>query len=297
MEHDTELREHVLRVIVVDDEAIARRRLARLLATERDVQVVAQCPGGRTAIERIREEAPDVVFLDVQMPDLNAFEVIEAIGVENMPAIVFVTAYDDYAVRAFEVHAVDYLLKPYDEARFRSALARVRARLRATASEAPVVDERVRTLLGALITDAARDATRIGSATADVEPDAPFEHVAVRVGGSTRLIRAADVDWIETAGNYLRLHVGKASYLLRQTAERIEELLGPRRFVRIHRRYIVNVARIAEVQPWFGGDAIVVLHDGTKVRLSRSYRDHFNRHLLVDRSEAGGAARSRHSAR
>jgi two-component system LytT family response regulator len=264
----------MLSVLIAEDEPVPRRRLARLLGQEPDVHVVAQCAGGREAVQRIREESPDVVFLDVQMPDLDGFRVIEEIGVDRMPTVVFVTAYNEYAVRAFEVHAVDYLLKPYDEARFHTALERARERVRG-ADRAPSSEEdRLRALLREFIADAGGSARRA----------AAFEHIAVRVDGAIRVIPIDDVDWFEAEGNYVRVHVARVSHLLRQTISGLEEQLDPRRFVRIHRRHLVNLARVHEVQPWFGGDAVVVLRDGRKLRLSRTYREQFHARLLGERT-------------
>jgi two-component system, LytTR family, response regulator len=261
-------------VLIAEDEPVPRRRLARLLGEEADVRVVAQCAGGREAVTRIREEHPDLVFLDVQMPDMNGFEVIEAVGAERMPTVVFVTAYDAYAVRAFEVHAVDYLLKPYDETRFRTAIGRARERLRAaSAAAAPTDEERLRALVRSVV------ASELG------RPESPerapsSDQLAVRVDGALRIVRLDEIDWFETEGNYVRVHVGRHSYLVRQTSAHLEAQLDPRSFVRIHRRYLVNLARVHEVQPWFGGDAVVVLKDGTKLRLSRTYREQFHARFL-----------------
>ena len=271
-------------VIIAEDEPVQRRRLARLLGAELDVHIVAQCSGGRDAIMRIREEAPDVVFLDVQMPDCSGFEVLREVGVDRMPVVVFVTAFEQYAVKAFEVHAVDYLLKPYDEARFRVALERARTQVAVRAGgEAPDVD-RVRALLAEMLQDIAPAAAAARAST--------FEQIAVKVDGAVRILRVDDVDWLETEGNYVRIHVGKESYLLRQTAARMESDLDPRRFVRVHRRYLVNLSRVVEVQPWFGGDAVLVLRDGSKLRLSRTYREHFHSRLLSDRGDRAGKEES-----
>ncbi len=265
-------------VVIAEDEPVPRRRLARMLGEVPGVRVVAQCAGGREAIERIREETPDLVFLDVQMPDLTGFQVIEAIGGEKMPTVVFVTAYDAYAVRAFEVHAVDYLLKPFDRERFHVALDRARARLRSSATRSepaagtqnpagPSDDARLRSLIRSVVSE---ELTRVPSS----------EHLAVRVEGALRIVRLDEVDWFETEGNYVRVHAGRQSYLVRQTSANLEAQLDPRRFVRIHRRYLVNLSRVQEVQPWFGGDAVVVLRDGTKLRLSRTFREPFHTRFL-----------------
>jgi two-component system, LytTR family, response regulator len=240
------------------------------------VEVVAQCAGGRAAVEEIRQRRPDLVFLDIQMPDLDGFGVVEAIGPEQMPAVVFVTAYDAYALRAFDVHAVDYLLKPYDEERFTTALARARTRVR-TAGSSGVEDERLRALLREML-------ARVSAG--DAGHSRYPERLAVRTSESTRILQMTDVDWFETYGNYVRVHAGRATYLIRSTATRLMEELDPRRFARIHRRYLVNLDRVTEIEPWFGGDAVVVLRDGTKLRLSRFYRDAFNARMVSDRGDA-----------
>lgn len=264
-----------LTVVVVDDEPLARRRLARLLRKHASVDVVAQCAGGRAAIDAIAQYSPQLVFLDIQMPDLDGFGVVEAIGPERMPAVVFVTAYDAYALRAFDVHAVDYLLKPYDEERFETALGRARARIRARAQDGNGDDDRLRALLQEML--AASD----GPAT----PRYP-ERLAVRTSDATRIVQMKEVDWFETYGNYVRVHVGRATYLIRSTAARLMDDLDPHQFARIHRRYLVNLDRVMEIQPWFGGDAVVILRDGTKLRLSRFYKDAFNARMIGDRPDA-----------
>ena len=266
-----------LTVVVVDDEPLARRRLARLLKKDSSIDVVAQCAGGRAAVEEIRQQRPDLVFLDIQMPDLDGFGVVEAVGPEQMPAVVFVTAYDEYALRAFDVHAVDYLLKPYDEERFEKALARARARTAGRGLSAAEEEARLRAVLRDMIGAAASAAPR---------PRYP-DRLAVRGSESTRILPVSDVDGFETYGKYVRVHVGRATYLIRTTATQLMEELDPHRFARIHRRYLVNLDRVTEIQPWFGGDAVIVLRDGTKLRLSRFYKDDFNARMLTD---GGGAA-------
>ena len=264
-------------VLVADDEPLARRRLLRLLRAEEGIEVVAECKGGRSAVEQILARAPDLVFLDIQMPDLDGFGVIAEVGAERMPAVVFVTAYDQYALRAFEVHAFDYLLKPFEGERFHAALARVRAHLSTTRREEYPGEQQLRRLLAEVL-------GREGSAPP--KPASPFfERVAVKSDGATRILQIADVDWFETDGNYVRVHVGKNTYLIRSTATRLQEELDPARFARIHRRFLVNVDRVVGLEPWFGGDAIVMLRDGTKLRLSRNYREEFLGRMLKDQSE------------
>lgn len=266
----------MISVIVVDDENIARRRLVRLLEETGEAQVVAECAGGRDAVGRIATLEPQMVFLDVQMPDLDGFGVLQALDGNPLPAIIFVTAFDQYAVRAFDVHAVDYLLKPYDTVRFREAFARAKERVetRVRADE----DGRLRALLRDYLSDDAR-----ASSGRDY-----LDRVAVKVDGVLRIVRTTDIDWWETDGNYVRLHVGPANHLIRATAASIENQLDPRQFLRIHRRYIVNMDRVVEVQPWFGGDSIVLLKGGAKLRLSRTYRERLHSRLLGVRGEAVG---------
>ena len=259
-----------VRVVVADDEALARRRIARLLAEREDVEVVAECAGGQAAVEAINRLAPDVVLLDVQMPDLNGFDVIAQLDLDRLPAIVFVTAYDQYALRAFEAAAVDYLLKPYEPERFSQALDRA---IRWTESARPDAEGQLRRLLDAIRGD--RQPSE-GSATAETRLD----RFMVKRRDRTQFIRASDVDWLEADGNYVRLHVGTANHLVRATIASCEERLDPRMFVRTHRRCIENIERVKEVQPWFGGDHVIVLQSGHKLRLSRSYREHFQARMV-----------------
>jgi two-component system LytT family response regulator len=267
-----------VRVLIADDEPVARRRVARLLKEDRDISVIAECSGGLEAVDRIRSEMPDLVFLDIQMPDLDGIRVIERVGVERMPPVVFVTAYNEYAIRAFELNAVDYLLKPYDATRFRQALDRARERLNRADPSGRVGE--LRSIVRALI--AQEGDTRAGPSSTPSVPY-PLDRIGVRIDGTLRIVRTLDVDWFETEGNYIRLHVGRTNHLIRSTAAELEAQLDPRQFMRIHRRYLVNLERVVEVQPWFAGDAIVVLRDGTKLRLSRTHREQFHARLLGDK--------------
>lgn len=257
----------MLTVIVADDEKIARRRLVRLIEETGDAEVVAACAGGREAVAQTIALQPQLLFLDVQMPDLDGFGVLNELAGKASPATVFVTAFDQYAVRAFDVHAVDYLLKPFDTTRFREAFARGKERVDGN-GRASAHDERIRALVQDYVAAATQQAQR-----------QPLDRVAVKVDGVLKIVRTADVDWWETDGNYMRLHVAGGSHLIRMTAASIEPQLDPRAFIRIHRRYIVNVDRIVEVQPWFAGDAIVVLRNGAKIRLSRTYRERLHSRL------------------
>ncbi len=254
----------MLSVIVADDEKIARRRLARLIHETGEAVVVAACAGGTDAITQIIAHKPQILFLDVQMPDIDGFQVLAEIEGKASPLIIFVTAFDRYAVRAFEFHAVDYLLKPYDTARFREAFARAKQKLVEGGSKE---DERVRALI----------AEYFSARRLNAKP--PLDRLTARIDGVLKVIRVADIDWFATEGNYIRIHLGSSSYLVRVTAASIEAQLDPSAFVRIHRRYIVNVDRIVEVQPWFAGDAIVVLRNGAKLRMSRTFRERLHARL------------------
>ena len=259
-----------LRVLIVDDEPLARDSLRVILSAEHELEIVGECGDGAAAVAAIRSLAPDLVFLDVRMPGLDGFGVVDAIGTDRMPAVVFVTAYDEHAVRAFEINALDYVLKPFDDDRLRAALARARAHLELARDGA--LSRRLAGLL-ANVPDAARD-----SAAGDGGP-AWIERLQVPVGDRIRLVRVEEIDWIEGAGNYVRIHSGREKHLVRTTLAALERELNPRRFVRIHRSAIVNVDRVRELEPYTGGDYIAFLMDGRKLRVSRTYRDR----LLADR--------------
>ena len=260
----------MIRAIVADDEVIARRRIARLLRSEKGVSVIAECSGGLETVARVTVEQPDLLFLDVQMPDLNGIEAVLRIGVERMPPVVFVTAFDQYAIKAFELNAVDYLLKPYDTERFQQAFARARQRLETGDAAARARD--LQNVVQVLLAEKKR---------AETEQNGSFiDRIGVKVDGALRIVRVTDVDWFETDGNYVRVHVGQINHPMRGTIAELEKQLHPDRFVRIHRRHIVNLDRVAEVQPWFAGDAILILRDGTKLRVSRTHRAAFQSRLL-----------------
>lgn len=256
-------------VLIADDEAIARRRSARLLRERNDVDIVAQCAGGAEAVSAIREHEPDLVLLDIQMPDIDGFGVISEIGIDKMPQVVFVTAYDQHAIRAFEVNAVDYLIKPYTSERFHEAVDRALKRVVQGAER--VEEARLEAMLQRLFGESERS-------NASEEPGA--DRIIVRDRDRMRLVRVQDVDWIESEGNYVRLHVGATSYLIRGNLGKLEEKLASFGFVRVHRRFLVNVDRVTEVQPWFGGDAILILGNNAKVRLSRTFREPFEKRFL-----------------
>jgi two-component system LytT family response regulator len=261
----------MIRVIVADDEAVARRRIARLLREQPGVMVIAECTGGLEAVNRVTVEQPDLVFLDVQMPDLNGIETVNRIGVERMPPVVFVTAYDQYAIKAFELNAVDYLLKPYDTERVQQALDRARKRIADADSASRARD--LRNVVQVLMAEK-RDAESA------VQGQGGIDRIAIKVDGTLRIVRVPDIDWFETDGNYVRVHIGKVSHPVRGTIAELEKQLHPGKFARIHRRHIVNLDRVAEVQPWLAGDAIIILRDGTKLRVSRTHRANFQSRLL-----------------
>ena len=242
----------MIRTLIVDDEPVARRRIRRLLKTEGDISVVGESGDGRAAIEAIRTLQPDLVFLDVQMPEADGFAVLRAVG-DAMPAVVFVTAFDQYALGAFEVHALDYLLKPFNRTRFVDTVARAREHLAHARGRA--ADPKVLGLIDELQT-AKRHLTRF----------------VVREAGRLLLVDAAQVDWIEAADNYAVLHAGAATHLVRETMAGLATELDPERFVRIHRSTIVQIDRVRELLPAFHGDFIVVLRDGTRLNMSRGYR-------------------------
>lgn len=245
------------RTLIVDDEPPARARIRALLSEEPDLEVVGECEDGPSAVEAIDELKPDLVFLDVQMPDLDGFGVIEAVGPERMPATLFVTAYARHAVRAFDVNAVDYVLKPFDSDRFKQALKKVKQRLAQVPAGEGEPSGRLRSLLG------------------EVREEGAFpERILVRSGEHHLLLKVGEIRWIEAEDNYIRLHMRAGEkHLLRHTLSRFLQRLDPARFRRIHRSIIVNLDCIKELQPWFHGDYLVHLDDGTTLTLTRTHRE------------------------
>jgi two-component system LytT family response regulator len=243
-----------LRVLIVDDEPLARAHLKKLLAGDPEVDVLGEYGNGRDAVAAIREHTPDLVFLDIQMPELDGFEVVRQVGAASMPAVVFVTAYDEYALRAFEVYALAYLLKPVDRARFAEVLERAKTQLRRAAPS------ELESRLAALLDD--------GAARARAD-----ERLAIKVDGRILFVRVGDIDWVEAEDNHVRLHLGPRTHMVRGTLTALERRLPGARFLRAHRSAMVNVERIVEVQPWFGGDFVLILADGTRVTSGRTYRE------------------------
>lgn len=242
------------RVLIVDDEPLARDRLEKLLTGESDVTIVGQCTNGQEAVSAIEEHAPDLVFLDVQMPELDGFGVLSQLNPARIPVIVFVTAHDKFALKAFEVHAVDFLLKPFDKERFQTALKRAKERI--VQKRPGELDQRLVKLL------------------AELKPEAQApERIAIKSSGRVIFVRTTDIDWIEAADNYVNLHVGNESHMHRETLTALVERLPAKKFVRISRSTVVNVERIKELQPLFHGEYAVILRNGKTLTLSRSYRD------------------------
>jgi two-component system, LytTR family, response regulator len=241
------------RALIVDDEPLARRAVRRLL-DKHDIEVVAECGDGESAVRMIRELGPDLVFLDIQMPELDGFAVLRQIGASAMPVTIFVTAHDRFAVQAFDAHAVDYLLKPIARARFELALARAEQRIAGTLDRAE---------LRRVLANLERAAATRGYA----------DRLAVPDRGRIHFVAVRDIGWIEADGNYARIHARGREHELRETLAALEDKLDPADFVRIHRSTIVNVHRIREIQPWFRGHHRVVLDDGTELRMSRYQRE------------------------
>lgn len=248
-----------LRVVIADDESLARRMLTTLLGRERDAVVVAECDNGPETIEAVRAHTPDLLFLDVRMPGATGIEVLEELGPDAMRAVVLVTAFDDYAVAAFDHHALDYVLKPVDEDRFRTTMQRVRERLRERRSAA-LADETLKEL------------ARLYGAGGREPRGEYLTRIVVRSTRSVTVVDVADVEWVEADDDYLRLHVGAKVHLVRGTLSALEAQLDPAEFVRIHRSTIIRISRVKELVPYFHGDYEVRLVDGTRLRLSRSYR-------------------------
>jgi two-component system LytT family response regulator len=249
----------VIDVVIVDDEPMARARLRRLVEAVPDLRLRAECARGADAVAAIEAHRPDALFLDVDMPGMSGFDVLDALAPELRPLVVFVTAYDEFAVRAFEVHAVDYLLKPYDSDRFAATVARVRERLagRGAGASPPAIDEGAAASLSALLEQ--------------VRARGP-ERLVVREGEEMVFVAVRDIDWIGAADNYVELHVGSKVHLLRESLTSVERRLAPAAFVRIRRDAIVNLARVRAVRPGEDGDFEVVLRSGSALRLGRNYR-------------------------
>jgi two-component system LytT family response regulator len=248
-----------IRALIVDDEPIARRGIRQQLKIEPDVEIVGECANGLEAIAAIESQKPDLIFLDVQMPLLDGFGVVEALGAENPPAVVFVTAYDEHAIRAFEVNALDYLLKPIDFERFQKTLARVREQLKGLKTKQ--LDHKLSALL--------RSLDEFKSTEAQT---APLDRVVIKEQGRISFLSVDEIDWLCAQGNYVQLHAGSETHLLRETVDGMESKLAPGKFVRLRRSTIVRTERIKELHPLFNGEYAVILKDGTQLQSTRRYR-------------------------
>ncbi len=245
-----------IRVLIVDDEPLARGKLRALLAKEADIEIAGEAGDGVSAIKTIVDQKPDLVFLDVQMPELDGFGVLEAIPQAQRPAIVFVTAYNQFALKAFEVHALDYLLKPFDRGRFQKSLQRARQLLASPPGDQKGIQQQLATLL------------------ASIKPSTPGpDRIAVKTGGRTLFVNTAEIDWVEAADNYVKLHLGSKEILMRETMAAIEQRLAGAGFVRISRSTIVHPRTVRELQPLFHGDQAVILKTGAQLTLSRTHRE------------------------
>jgi len=243
-----------IRTVIVDDEELGRDRIQSLLEMQPDVEIVAVCSDGPSAVETIERTQPDLVFLDVQMPGIDGFEVIENLDPSRLPSVVFVTAHDGHAIRAFEIHALDFLLKPFDQTRFEKALDRARGLL--NRDRAGGLDPRLVSLLEELH-----------------EERKYSERLIVKSGGRVFFVRTEEIDWVEASGNYVKIHTKNDAHLLRESMKNMEARLDPKTFVRIHRSAIVNIDRIKELEPWFHGEYIVIMRDGTRLTASRVFSD------------------------
>jgi len=243
-----------IRAVIADDEALARKFIRRMLKDDSDVEIVGECGNGKEAVAMIRKQNPDLVFLDVQMPEMDGFAVLESMGVERLPEIIFATAYEQYAIRAFELHALDYLLKPFDQARFKDAIRHAKERFRSERQNEG------RTQISALLESIKNKSQYL-------------DRLMIKASGRITFLSTDEINWIEADDKYVHLHTGKISPMVRQTLSAMETQLDPRKFRRIHRSAIVNVERIKELQPLFSGEHSILLQDGTKLTLSRNYKD------------------------
>ncbi|HWJ05160.1 MAG TPA: response regulator [Steroidobacteraceae bacterium] len=269
-----------IRTLIVDDEPLARRGLELRLQGAADIQIVRHCANGREAIAAIAEEAPDLMFLDIQMPGLSGLDVVAQVPQESMPMIVFVTAFDRYAINAFEAHALDYLLKPVDDARLAAALDRVRAQWQQ--KQAAAQREQLLALLADLTGKGEISPEELLQPANAAAPRRYATLLPIRSGRETLRLDVATIDWIDAAGDYMCLHAGGQTHVLRATMKELEEVLDPLVFQRVHRSTIVNLARVRSLRPHLNGECFLKLQSGQEIKLSRSFRDKVE--LLLDRS-------------
>jgi two-component system LytT family response regulator len=241
--------------LIVDDEPLARKFIRRMLENDRSIEIVGECGNGKEAVAAVLEKKPDLVFLDIQMPEMDGFTMIETLGIENLPNIVFVTAYEQYAIRAFEIHALDYLLKPFDQPRFEKAMKHAREKF-ANQQQNQSEQKQIAALLENL-----KQKPRF------------LDRLVIKADGRIVFLKTEDIDWIEADDKYVHLHAGNKSHLVRQTLGAMEAQLDTQKFIRVHRSAIVNIGRIKELQPMFTGEHTIILENGTKLTLSRTYKN------------------------
>lgn len=244
-----------IRTLIVDDMRLAREHIRQYLVADAEIEIIGECANGREAIKAINSKNPDLVFLDVQMPGIDGFGVIEKIGIERMPTIVFVTAFDEFALKAFDANATDYLLKPFDEERITRAVARAKREIKLNHSSD--FDERLRRVIQEVRT----------------APPKYLKRLAVKNASHIFILQTDEIDWIGAAGNYVELHVGRETHLIRERLSQLEQKLDPEKFARVHRSTIVRVDRIKMLHPLFNGDHLIVLHTGAKLNASRTYHE------------------------
>lgn len=260
-----------IRVLIVDDESLAREALLVLLNDDPDNEVIAECRNGKEAVTVIREQSPDIVFLDVQMPEMDGFQVVEEVGAMQMPVTIFVTAYDKHALRAFEAHALDYLLKPFDHDRFNAALQRAKTFVRQ--QKLGEISESLFAVLQDLKSKNGESPLDAGNRTPErTAQKEPIDRVVIKSGKRIYFLKTEEIDWVEGAGDYLTLHSGSQTHLIRETMANFHATLDPQKFLRIHRSTIVNIERIADIRPLFKGEYDITLTSGIRLKASRGYR-------------------------
>jgi two-component system LytT family response regulator len=262
-----------IQALIVDDEPTARRGVRLLLERDAEIAVLGEAASGPEAVKKILEEKPDLVFLDVQMPEMDGFKVLETVGNKHSPVVIFVTAYDQHALRAFEVNAIDYLLKPYDDERFWASLRRAKSEIQRRQTD--TLGAKLNNLLSYLQTNTPTTPVAADGAESAVQSD----RILLKSGGEIYFLKADEIDWIEAEGDYMKFHAGGRAHLLRETMGHLEQRLDGNRFIRIHRSTIVNIDRVKKLSPSFAGEYAVILHDGTKLKLSRGYHERLQKLL------------------
>ena len=255
-----------IRALIVDDELLAHKALKSMLKDDHEVEVVAECRNGNEAVKAIRELSPDIVFLDIQMPEIDGFQVIEEVGVERMPVTVFVTAFDKHALRAFEAHALDYLLKPFDHERFNTALLRAKTQVRQQTLG------KISDSLLAVLHDIKPKSNESSLKPERAAHKQSIDRIAIKASGRVYFLKTEEIDWVESAGDYLSLHTASGTHLIRETMEKFHAKLDSQKFLRIHRSTIVNIERVKDIRPFFKGDYVITLTNGKRLKSSRSYR-------------------------